>query len=49
MTYWGDSGGSDYWGLLSDWFDNGEAVDFMIVGAGSGILLMVPRTSKFSC
>ena len=46
MTYWGDSGGSDYWGLLSDWFDNGEAADFMIVDTVSGILLIVPQTSE---
>ena len=45
MTYIGDSGSSDDMELLSDWFGNGEAVDFIIVETGSGILLMVPRVS----
>ena len=49
MTYEGDSGSSDDWELLSDWFDKGEAADFMIVETGSGILLMVPLTRKYSC
>ena len=42
MTYGGDSGSSDDWELPSDWSDNGESPDFMIVETGSGILLMVP-------
>ena len=46
MTYGGDSRSPDDWDLPSDWFDNGKVADFMTVDAGSGILLMVPRTSK---
>ena len=42
MAYGGDSGSSDDMELLSDWFGNGEAEDFMIVDTGSGMLLMVP-------
>ena len=49
MTYIGDSGSSDDMELLSDWFGNGEAVDFIIVENGSGILLMVPRVSASVC
>ena len=40
---------SDYWELLSDWFDNVKVADFMIVETGSGILLMVPQTSESLC
>ena len=46
ITYGGDSGSSYYWELSSGWFDNGEAVYFMIVDTGSGILLIVPQTRK---
>ena len=42
MTYGGDSGSYNGWKLLSDWSDNGEVADFMIVETGSGILLIVP-------
>ena len=46
MTYGGDYGSSDDWKLSYDWFDNGEAADFMIVDTVSGILLIVPQTSE---
>ena len=49
ITYGGDSGSSDCWGLLSDWFDKSEAAYFMILDTGSGILLMVSQTSESSC
>ena len=49
ITYVYDSGSSDDLDLLSDLSDNGEATDFMIVETGSGILLMVHQTSKYSC
>ena len=49
MTYSGDSGSYDDMELLSDWFGNVEAADFIIVETGSGILLMVPRVSASVC
>ena len=49
MTYIGEYGSSDDMDLLSDWFGNGEAVDFIIVETGSGILLVVPRVSASVC
>ena len=49
IIYGGNSGSSDDWELLSDFFDNGEAEDFTVFDTGGEILLMVPQTSKFSC
>ena len=49
MTYGGDSGSSDDWQMFSDWFDKGEAADFIIFDTGSGTLLMMPRTRESSC
>ena len=42
MTDGGDSGSTDDMELLSNWFGNGEAVDFRIGDTGSGTLLIVP-------
>ena len=35
--------------MSSDWFDNGEALDFMVGETGSEILLVVNRTIESLC
>ena len=49
ITYGGEFGSSDYMELLSDWFGNGEAADFIIVETGSGIFLMMPQDISSLC
>ena len=49
ITYGGDSGSSVDMEMLSDSFGNGEAARFRIGDTGSGILLMVPRSSASFC
>ena len=49
ITYGGDSGSSDDWGLSSDWCNNDEAEYFIIVETGGGILFMVPQTRESLC
>ena len=49
MTYGGDSGCSVEMELYSDWFGDSEAAHFRIGDNGSGMLLMVPRSSSSLC
>ena len=46
MTYGGESGMSDYWELSLEVLDGGDAADWIIDDAESGILLMIPQTSE---
>ena len=46
MAYGGESGISDDLELSSEVLDSGNAADWMICDTRSGILLMVPITSK---
>ena len=49
ITYGGESGMSNYWEMSSEVLYGGDAADWMIGNAGSGILFLVTQTGEYFC